>query len=102
MTERKRFAITVARVEMDAAVTVVHIPWDQYVTPATREAYAILIEGSGANAVVVSKSPEGRWASSTRHKEPWRSICRATPMESMAWRTMAVESDWYPWESVGT
>jgi len=103
MAERKRFAITVARKAWGSTpqVIVVHIPWDQFVAPGGPEAYALLVERGGDSAVIASRGADGKWASTTKHEAVWRGIRETTPLDSMEWHTMAVESDRYPWELFG-
>lgn len=103
MHEPKRFAITVARRAWPSvpSVIVVHIPWDQYGAPGGPAAYARIIEKTGAAAVVASKGPDGRWESTTNIGDVWKGIREATPLASMEWHTMAIESDHYPWERFG-
>jgi hypothetical protein len=103
MNPKKKFAITVAKQAWAAepAITVVHIPWDQYEAAGGPGAYTSLIERSGAAAVIVSKAPDGKWVSTTKMGKAWAAICEATPLDSLEWHTMAVESDHYPWERFG-
>lgn len=100
---KKTFAVTVARKSWtsDLPITVVHIPWDQFGAKGGPEAYASLIERSGANAVIVSKSPEGKWSSHTKLENAWKAICEASPPDSLEWQTMPIEADNYPWEMFG-
>ena len=103
MAERKRFAITVAKKVWAAIpqVIVVHIPWDQFAAPGGPEAYMLLVERTGASAVIASKGPDGAWVSRTKLEAVWKAIRKATPLDSMEWHTMAIESDQYPWELFG-
>jgi len=99
----KRFAVTVAKKAWtsELPITVVHIPWDQFGAKGGPEAYAALIERSGGDAVIVSKSPEGKWSSYTKLENAWKAVCEATPLDSLEWHTMPIESDYYPWEMFG-
>jgi hypothetical protein len=103
MAERKRFAITVAKKVWAAIpqVIVVHIPWDQFAAPGGPEAYMLLVERTGASAVIASRRSDGTWASTTKLESVWKAIREVTPLETMEWHTMAVESDRYPWELFG-
>jgi hypothetical protein len=103
MTPKKKYALTVAKQAWPSAprIIVTHIPWDQFQATGGPEAYAILIEQLGATAVVVSKSPDGKWSSYTKMEKEWEAICKATPLETLEWHTMAVEADHYPWELFG-
>jgi hypothetical protein len=103
MTPKKLYALTVAKRSWTSErnLVVAHIPWDQFETAGGPEAYALIIEQWGATPVVVSRSAEGRWSSSTKIGREWAAICRATPLESLEWHTMSVEADHYPWELFG-
>ena len=102
-TPIKKFAVTVAKQAWtsELPITVVHIPWDQFVAKGGPDAYALLIERSGANAVIVSKSPDGKWSSSTKVEKAWAAISETNPLASLEWHTMPVEADHYPWELFG-
>ena len=97
---KKLFAITVAKKTWTSAVPylVVSIPWDQFCAKGGPEAYAKLVEAMEARAVIVSKSPKGKWATSTKWEKEWEFMAGADPLESLEWHTMPVESDHYPWE----
>jgi hypothetical protein len=100
MDRKKRFAIKVAKKTWasELPIVVVHIPWDQFQAPGGPAAYALLIEGTGSIAVVVSKPAGGTWSSSTKIEKAWATISEATPLDSLEWHTMPIESDHYPWE----
>jgi len=102
-TPMKKFAVTVARKSWtsELPITVVHIPWDQFGAKGGPEAYATLIERSGANAVIVSKSPEGKWSSHTKLENAWKAICESSPPDALEWDTMPIEAEYYPWEMFG-
>ncbi len=100
MALKKRFALTVAKPCWTSAtpIVVAHIPWDQFQAEGGPSAYVLLIERTGANAVIVSKPPGGRWESITPIRAEWEAICKVTPLETLEWQTMPIESDLYPWE----
>jgi len=102
-TPMKKFAVTVARQAWtsEPPITVVHIPWDQFAAKGGPEAYALLIERSGANAVIVSKSSDGKWSSFTKAEKAWAAISETYPLESLEWHTMPIEAEHYPWELFG-
>jgi hypothetical protein len=104
MTPKKKYALKVARKawSSELPIVVAHIPWDQFEATGGPGAYATLIEPLGSIAVIVSKSPDGKWASSTKIKKEWEAICEETPLDSLEWQTMAIEADHYPWELFGT
>ena len=103
MNPKKRYALTIAKQAWTSehSIIVAHIPWDQFEAHGGPDAYASLIERSGAIAVIVSKSPDGRWSSSTKIEKEWKEICEATPLNTLEWHTMPVEADHYPWELFG-
>jgi len=103
MKEKKRFALTVARIEWPSPrqIMAVHVPWDQFCAGGVPDEYAALIAKADALAVVVSRAPDGKWASATSIEKVWAAICESTPIEAHRWHTMAVESDHYPWEISG-
>jgi hypothetical protein len=100
VNETKRFSLVVAEIEWPSPkqIMAVQVPWDQFRTPGVPDEYATLVSRAGAIAVVVSKSPDGKWASATAIDDVWRKICESNPVESHRWHTMMVESDHYPWE----
>lgn len=100
MTLRKRFALTVAKKAWtsELPIIVAHIPWDQFEAKGGPAAYARLIVQTGAAAVIVSRSPGGKWASETKLEKEWAAICEATPLDKLEWHTMPIEADAYPWE----
>src|ERR1019366_9208293 len=104
MNPKKRYALTVAKQawESEHTIIVAHIPWDQFEAPGGPDAYASLLERSGAVAVIVSKSPDGKLSSSTKMEKEWKRLCEGTPLNSLEWHTMAVEADHYPWELFGS
>ena len=100
MSLKKRFALTVAKQTWtsERPIIVAHIPWDQFEATGGPGSYARIIEREGADAVIVSRSPYGKWASETKIGKAWAAICQSTPIDSLKWDTMAVEADCYPWE----
>ena len=76
----------------------VQVPWDQFCAAGVPDEYAALIAREGGEAVLVSRAPDGTWASASGIDGVWRAVCAATPVESHLWNTMRVESDHYPWE----
>ena len=100
MKENKRFSLVVAKIEwpFPKQIIAVQVPWDQFCAIGVPEQYAALISRSDAVAVLVSSSPDGRWASDTAIKDVWRKVCESIPVESHRWHTMMVEADHYPWE----
>ncbi len=103
MNERKQFALVVAKIDWPAPkqLVAVHVPWDQFGAKGVADEYAALVARTGAEPVIVSRSPEGRWESATAVDDVWRRICESTPIESHRWHTMKVEADHYPWEVPG-
>jgi hypothetical protein len=100
MAPKKRYALKVAKKKWDSSVPVIvaHIPWDQFEAIGGPGAYALEIERMGSSAVVVSKSPDGKWASFTKIEKVWAEICAVTPLDSLEWQTMPVDAENYPWE----
>jgi hypothetical protein len=103
MKEKKRYGLPAARIEGASPVPIIAvlIPWDQFQAVGGPDAYASLIAKADAIAVIVSRSPDGKWASATSIERVWSKICEATPIESLQWHMMTVESDLYPWEMFG-
>ena len=99
----KKFAVTVAKQAWtsELPITVVHIPWDQFEAKGGPGAYASLVERTGTHAVIVSKSPDGKWSSFARLDDARKAVCEATPLDSLEWHTMPIEADHYPWEMFG-
>ncbi len=100
MQPSKRFALTVARPPRESGppILVVHIPRDQYEAAGGPAAYIELVERTGVEAVIVSKLPDGSWATTTKIGSAWKAVCDAHPMDSLQWDTMPIEADAYPWE----
>jgi hypothetical protein len=100
MKQDKRFSLVVAKIEwpFPKQIIAVQVPWDQFCAIGVPGQYAAIIARTDAIAVIVSKSPDGKWASSTAIEDVWGKICKSIPVEAHRWHTMLVEADRYPWE----
>jgi hypothetical protein len=100
MKQMKQFSLVVTKVDWPSPrqIMAVQVPWDQFCTAGVPDEYAALIAKEGGEAVLVSRAPDGTWASASAIESLWKAVCAKTPVEAHLWNTMKVESDHYPWE----